>query len=209
VINKRHLHHVWRQLRHVHTSYFLVLTIVFATISVFALRNNNVTALKLRDHVLAVDQQNGDIETALRQLRGYIYGHMNTDLATSTSVYPPIQLKYRYDRLEQAEADRVAAANTNTVYNDAQTYCERTQPQSFYGAGRLGCIQSYIDTHPGGPVATANPIPDSLYKFDFASPTWSPDLAGWSLVLAALFGLLFIIRFVVERWMRWELKQKM
>lgn len=204
-MNKRKLHHVWTRFRKVTYWHFLVVALVFGVISILALRNNNLTSVKLRDEVLRVDQENGDTEAALRKLRSYIYGHMNTSLATPNGTYPPIQLKYRYDRLVQAERDRVAALNKNTIYNDAQTYCEQTQPASFFGAGRLSCIQSYIDSHP---VTTENekPIPDSLYKFDFASPTWSPDLAGWSLLLSGFFFLLGMIRFGLEIWLRNQFK---
>jgi preprotein translocase subunit SecF len=42
-------------------------------------------------------------------------------------------------------------------------------------------------------------IPSALYKFDFVSPTWSPDLAGWSLVLSVLLLVAFIVSFTVDR----------
>ena len=176
--------------------------------AIYALRQNNLGAVRLRDHVLQVDKENGDVETALRELRTYTYSHMNSSLANSTSAYPPIQLKYRYERLVAAEQARVDAANkNNTMYNDAQIYCEKTEPQSFLGAGRLGCIQRYIDSHPAGTVVPANQIPDSLYKFDFASPVWSPDLAGWSLVLTGVFALLFVTRLGLEFWFASQFKR--
>lgn len=207
-MNKRHLHHTWKILRKVHYWYFLLAAVACLATGVYALRQNNLGAVRLREQVLEVDKQNGDIEAALRELRSYIYSHMNTSLASSTSAYPPIQLKYRYERLVKAEQARVDAANKgNTVYNDAQVYCEKTQPQSFYGAGRLGCIQSYIDSHPAGAVVTANQIPDSLYKFDFVSPVWSPDLAGWSLVLGGICLLLFVVRFGLELWFASQFKR--
>ncbi len=206
-MNKRKLHHLYTKFRVVSYWYFLIGAVVCAVVAIFALRQNNLGAIKLRDEVLKVDQQNGDTEAALKKLRQYIYGHMNTDLASSTSVYPPIQLKYRYDRLVAAEQARVDQANKNTVYNDAQKFCEATQPQSFYGAGRLPCVQDYIDTHHVTAV-TPQAIPDGLYKYDFASPVWSPDLAGWSLVASSVFLLLFIIRFGLDRWLRYEFRQR-
>lgn len=204
-MNKRKLHHIWHKLHVLSYWYFLIGFVIWTGIAVGALRSNNLTALKLRDQVLAVDQANGDVEAALRELRQYVYSHMNTDLASSTSVYPPIQLKYRYERL--VEAAKASQPTQNTVYADAQAYCEKNFPESFYGAGRLPCIQNYIDTHPVGQDAPPPNIPDSLYKFDFASPRWSPDLAGWSLVLAGLFGVLFVVRFSLERWMRSSLRR--
>ncbi|HSX23808.1 MAG TPA: hypothetical protein VLE74_01785 [Candidatus Saccharimonadales bacterium] len=207
-MDKRNLHHIWTRLRKISYGYFLIAFIVCAITAVFALRHNNLTALYLRDQVLKTDQQNGNTEAALQKLRTYVYGHMNTNLTTNTSVYPPIQLKYRYERLVAAEQARVAQANAgNNVYNDAQKYCEATQPQSFFGAGRLPCIQNYLDSHPAPTVVKEQPIPDAMYKFDFISPAWSPDLAGWSLVFAGFFFLLFAIRFLLERWLRYQLNQ--
>jgi len=40
--------------------------------------------------------------------------------------------------------------------------------------------------------------PPSFYY----SPTWSPDLAGWSLVVAVIGGGLFVLLFAVQRWFK-------
>lgn len=201
-MNKRKLHHIWVLLKRVNYWYFLAAFLLSALVAIFALRQNNLTAVKLRDEVLKVDQQNGNTEAALKKLREYVYAHMNTGLSTDTSVYPPIQLKYSYDRLLQAEKDRVATQNGST-YNDAQIYCEKNFPQSFYGAGRLPCIQSYLDGHPN---IQPRQVPDSLYKFDFVSPVWSADLAGISLVGSGLFLALFAAIFLLKFWMRYQFK---
>jgi preprotein translocase subunit SecF len=39
-------------------------------------------------------------------------------------------------------------------------------------------------------------IPQGLYQFDFVSPTWSPELAGWSLVATIIFLIGFIVSFL-------------
>lgn len=200
-MHKSRGHQYWQRFRHVSSWYLLALTLLFALISVFALRQNNLTALELRDNVLKVDQQNGDVEAALRQLRSYVYAHMNTDLASSSSVYPPIQLKYRYERLVAAQQEAAKAGNAK-IYTDAQKHCEALLPTGV-SLNRVTCIQQYLDAHP---LAAQPPIQDSLYKFDFASPHWSPDLAGWSLVLTVVFGALFLFRLFLELWMRHQLK---
>lgn len=196
-MSKRSLHHFWTKLRPIRARYFLAGFLAFGAVFIYAYRNNNLTAIKLRDDVLMVDQQNGDIETALNKLRKFTYTHMNAELSGSnTNIYPPIQLKYRYDRLVQAEKDRVAKANA-PIQEAAQAYCA-TQPPS---TGPVTCNQAYVKAH-GAKVQT---IPDALYKFDFASPIWSPDLAGWSLLVSSLFLLLFVVRFSLERWLQQQL----
>ncbi len=202
-MDKRHLHHIWTQMRPIRPWYFLILSVISVVICINALRSNNLMMIKLRDEVTKADQQNGDTEGALRRLREYVYSHMNTDLASGAgAIRPPVQLKYRYERLVKAEKER-AAANNSKVYTEAQAVCERQFPAGLSGGGRVPCIEQYVTQHGS---SGERPIPDDLYKFDFVSPVWSPDLAGWSLLSSMLFGLLFILRWGLDRWLRAELR---
>lgn len=201
-MNKRRLHHRWTQIRRIRPWYFLAVSLVFGLIFLASMRHNNLVMIQLRDKVTQADQQNGDVETALRNLREYVYAHMNTDLASGpNAIHPPIQLKYRYDRLVQAEKDRAANANTQ-VYTDAQHYCEQLFPGSFSGGPRVPCIKDYVSSH----GTTEQTIPDALYKFDFVSPSWSPDLAGWSLVATILSFVLFLVFLLLDKWMKSSLR---
>ena len=176
---------------------FLILTIFFSVISAYSLRQNNLRAIELRDKLLVADQVNGDVEAALRTLRQHIYSHMNTNLSSGSNLQFPVQLKYRYERLVAAEKARVDAVNKQ-IYSQAQSYCEQK-----YGGGslkdqRVPCVQQYINDN----GVRAQEISDDLYKFNFVSPVWSPDLAGISMVLAVLFLCLFagevVIRHIVR-----------
>ncbi len=145
--------------------------------------------IKLRDQVYTADRQNKDIETSLRQLQAYVTTHMNTNLNAGTAtVYPPIQLKYTYERLVRAQSDQIVQGNTQ-LYSAAQAECERQNPTDFSGRNRVPCIEQYVLSHNPEKVT---PIPDALYKFAFVSPGWSPDLAGWSLALSTVSGVLFL-----------------
>jgi hypothetical protein len=153
---------------------------------------------KLRGQVYTADENNGDVQAALANLQSYVTAHMNTNLSGGpNAVYPPIQLKYTYDRLVQAESQDASDAN-ETLYTAAQSYCQQLDPVDFSGHNRVPCIEQYVETH-GAQLAT---VPAALYEFDFISPVWSPDLAGWSLVVTVLSGLLFIISFVADRWFK-------
>lgn len=201
-MNKRHLHHLWRKLQAVKPWYFLVLAVVFGLISVYALRQNNLTMVHLREKVYQADKDNKDVEGSLRTLREYVYGHMNTSLTSGDNgIYPPIQLKYSYDRA--LEATRPGADDPNTkIYTDAQAECEKQFPKGLSGSGRIPCIQDYIASH--GIKEAALPTA-SLYEFDFVSPRWSPDIAGLSMVAAVIFLMLFIFRWLSEKWLQAEL----
>lgn len=186
-------------------SVFLALFIASSALAIYALRHNNQTMVKLRADVYAADQASGDINTALNKLREYVYGHMNTNLASGgNAIKPPIQLKYTYERLLEAEQSKIAAANSK-IYTDAQNYCQARIPAGASGSGRVPCVQDYVTNH----AVKTTPIPTGLYQFDFISPTWSPDLAGWSLAAAALMLLTFIYSFLTQLLTKKKLKESL
>ncbi len=198
-MNKRLLHHFWIKFRLIKPWYFLLLTLVCGTVCVSALRANNEHMIKLRDAVYTADRNDTNVQGALQALQAYVTAHMNTELSAGpNAVYPPIQLKYTYDRLVQAQSTSLSQTNSQ-LYTDAQHYCEKLDPTDFSGHNRVPCIEQYVEAHGSGRLP---PIPDDLYKFDFISPAWSPDLAGWSLVTTVLSGLLFISTFIVDRWFK-------
>jgi hypothetical protein len=193
---KKRLYHYHKRLQPLNAWYFLAAALVFLVIAVYGLRQNNFTMIRLRQAVITADQQNGDTAKALNELRAYVYGHMNTNLSSGDfAIKPPIQLKARYDRLVAAEDQRVKAVN-DAVASQAEATCAGQFPQEGVNRDRLTCIQQYIAAHAVKPQE----IPADLYKFDFLSPRWSPDLAGISLVLAGLFFCIFALRYSVERW---------
>lgn len=198
-MNKRRLHHIWKKLRLLKPVYFLIIAAISTFTCVLALRANNQHMIQLRDAVYAADEKNTDVQAPLKSLQAYVTSHMNTDLSAGpTPVYPPVQLKYTYDRLVRAQGDAVAAANAQ-LYTDAQHYCEQQNSTDVSGRNRVPCIEAYVQSH--------NPehlqqIPDALYKFSFISPKWSPDAAGWSMLIAIASALLFVISFIANRWFR-------
>jgi hypothetical protein len=197
-MNKRYLHHVWTSLRIIKPRYFLAIALVSTVVCVFALRANNQHMLKLRAAVYTADQSNGDVSGALHNLQAYVTAHMNTNLSNGpNAVYPPIQLKYTYARLVQAQE---TGQSGDVLYTQAQQYCEQQDPTDFSGHNRVPCIEQYVESHGG--TQTPTNIPASLYEFSFISPRWSPDLAGWSLLVAVLSWILFIITFAVARWFK-------
>ncbi|MGH7158021.1 MAG: hypothetical protein ACREGD_03020 [Candidatus Saccharimonadales bacterium] len=188
-------HYLWRRVRPVKTLYLLAAFLVCAGLAVAALRQNYQTMVSLRQAVYAADESGQGVEQSLQKLRAHVNGHMNTDLTGGAEgIYPPIHLKATYERLVKAEQDRVNAANSK-VYTDAQAHCEGLHPGSFSGGPRVPCIEQYVKDHGATPMT----IPDALYKFDFASPKWSPDLAGWLLVASGLLLAATAARFLLGR----------
>lgn len=181
---------------------FLGLFILSSIICVLAMRSNNQTMLELRNAVYEADRNGGDVERSLNSLRKYVYSHMNTSLSSGdNAIKPPIQLKYTYERLQQAEKQRVDGIN-GRIYTDAQAYCERLNPNSFSGGSRVPCIEEYVSRNGAKP----NAIPTGLYQYDFVSPSWSPDLAGWSLVASIVFFLAFAASYAVEKLVKTKIR---
>jgi len=192
-MNKKHLHHVWRIYRRASPWYFLAAFLVFGVICLVSLRHNNEEMVRLRDAVYAADKNNGNVEEALKSLREYVYSHMNTSLASGpNAVHPPVQLKYTYERLEQAQESALGQGDS-ALYKSAQSYCEA---QSSVGSEVIACIQQYAADHGVQLVQ----IPASLYEFDFVSARWSPDMAGFTLVLTILSGIGFVITAPYHWW---------
>jgi hypothetical protein len=203
-MNKRKLHHLWRWYRHISPWYFLALAIISTFVCVAALRANNEHMIKLRDAVYQADKDNTDVQGHLKSLQAYVTTHMNTNLSAGpNSVYPPVQLKFTYDRLVQAQGDASTKSNSQ-IYTEAQHYCESQNSTDFSGRNRVPCIQQYVQSHTV--TSTTPSIPDALYKFSFVSPSWSPDLAGWSIVIAVISWLLFIVSYIGKIYLRQRLR---
>lgn len=196
-MDKRYLHHLWTRIRPIKVWYLLAALLVVLGVHLAALRANNMGMAKAREAVYQADKDDGNVEKALQDLRAYVGNHMNTDLDNGNGVYPPIQLKYTYERLVQAEQDRVDAVNSQ-VYTEAQAHCEALYPGSFSGGPRVPCIEQYVKAN----GTSARSIQDAQYKFDFASPAWSPDLAGWTRVLSIGLFALAVVRLILGWWLK-------
>lgn len=200
-MDKRKLHHQYGLIKKVRPQYFLYIALFFLAMGVIGMRQNNLHMIDLREQVYLADEKGTDVEKPLRELREYVYRHMNTDLASgNVSIKPPIQLTHRYERLvveEQKKADKV----NKEVKAKAESVCEQRFPAAGLNPDRINCVAAYTRENAVKP----NQIPSELYKFDFVSPTWSPDFAGLSLLAALIFFTFFIIRLAVGWWYKYEL----
>lgn len=201
-MDTRDLYHIRMKLRPIKPWYFLCIALITGTVCIVALRNDNLEMAQLRNAVYTADKNNGDVQKALQNLQVFVTSHMNTDVSGGPNApYPPIQLQYTYDRAVQAAGTAASAANSQ-IYTDAQHYCEQQDPVDFSGRNRVPCIQEYVQSHG---VALPN-IPDSLYKFDFLSPVWSPDVAGWTLAATILSLLACVGLLIIKGWLRLRTK---
>ncbi|HEY1646258.1 MAG TPA: hypothetical protein VGF75_07940 [Candidatus Saccharimonadales bacterium] len=190
-----------KAIRSIKPWYLLVLTIVSALICVYALRANNEHMNDLRNQVYSADNNGGNVEAALENLAKYVTSNMNTNLSSGPNgIYPPIQLTHSYDQVSSNDSQSLSQQNS-TLYTQAEDYCQAEIPNGFSGRYRVPCIEQYVTTHG---LQSAN-VPSALYEFDFISPTWSPDLAGWTMLLSILLAALTLVSFIVH----WIIKRSL
>ncbi len=194
VVDKKQVRRGIEGLRHIKTWQLVVLLILAGFIAATFLRLNNIGMIERRDAVMAADE--ADNEQALIQrlydLQQYVSAHMNTDLGRG------VYLAESYTRDVQAwQAVQYGDSNPNgNIYKKAQEVCA---PRfSGYSAAYLQCTTDELAKYP-----SANELADGsgkprqeTYIHDFASPVWSPDFAGWTLVLCGVILAFIIVRII-------------
>lgn len=176
----------------------LGLLVLTAGLAIFGLRRNNQVMGQLREAVFAADREDGDIEGALQRLRDHVIHHMNSDLvqnreAEQTQTEKPIQLAYKYYRdtlaAHQTVVDQLGAGMP-AILEQSRAVCETEQVPI---SERLVCLQAETGRRGGSGYPPIEPLVKDFYVFDFVSPSWSPDLAGWSIVIFRLTLLAIIL----------------
>jgi len=160
--------------------YLFGLGMVAAIISILGLRANAVRSVELKNTVIQKDQAGADVSTELESLRGFVFSHMNSSVR--------FELPGAHRRALSAAQAQAQGGATGEVYAAAQAACGPEVGTN--SVAQVACVQRYLDSHLG---STSTPAPDlpqpAEFSYAFAAPSWSPDLAGLAmLVAAALIG---------------------
>lgn len=161
-----------------------------STWALFELRANNLRMTELREAVISADKSGTNVYEALSELREYVSLHMNATPPDSAGTKYSISLAETYARDKKAEENRVSNARV-ALANEATSYCESTV-RNVQLSVRAECVSQYIAQRP---IAEKQIIAD-LYRYDFASPRWTPDLAGWLIVVSFFLGLTLLVQVV-------------
>jgi hypothetical protein len=182
--NLRRLHRIalWKLL-----TVFLLSVLLSATF----LRLNNVGMIGLREAVYSADKSGDEvvIRDRIADLHAYVSTHMNTDLGNG------VFLVSTYNSDYQALLDE-AAKDTNkngNIYKKAQEVCA---PQfSSWSQQYVQCVAAELAKYPSSSELISSVfLPTAGYTYNFASPYWSPDFAGWSLVVSVVIFIMIITR---------------
>lgn len=185
-MNKRKLHHYWTKIRGVKTWQLVILALISGWSSIYGLRQNSINLEPKVQAVIAADEKGEGIEEAVNQLGYYVTHHMNAELPR------PLQLEKSYNRaVEKAYDNALESLHSGSLLNEAKEVCSKLGVIVSPGPQ---CIQDYLDKNwnpDRGSLVVDYPDP-ALFTYQFASPAWSPDLAGWS-ILATVFLTVIII----------------
>ncbi len=187
--DKRQVRRSIRQLQHVKTWQLVILLILCGFVAATFLRLNNIGMVQRRDAVLQADKD-GDadvIKGRLYDLQRYVSSHMNADMG---SIY--LENQYKIDSQRIIDAASGDSNPNGNIYKKAQDVCA---PRfSHYSQAYLQCTVDYLAQYaPAGDPASSVTLPRAdAYRHSYASPLWTPDFAGFS-VLVCLFIILMII----------------
>ncbi len=192
--DKRRVERNIKQLQRIKTWQLVILFILSCFVSATFLRLNNIGMVERRTAVVSADDAGDKTATINRlyDLQRYVSAHMNTDLGKG------VYLASSYKRDYQAAIDTAANdGNPNgNIYKKAQEVCA---PQfTRYSYAYLQCTTGELAKYPAAsnPESSVKAPPLSNYLHDFVSPLWSPDFAGWSVLISIILALMIIVRLV-------------
>lgn len=189
--DKGRLNRNLKGLQKVKTWQLIVLLVIVGFVAATFLRMNNIGMVERRSAVMVADEK-GDIEVLrhrLNDLQNYVSSHMNTGLGRG------VYLEATYSRdVEAWQAEQYGDQNPNgNVFVKAQEVCA---PRfSSWSPAYVQCVATELDKFPSAEeLATDSSRPkQEMYIYSYASPLWSADFAGWSvLVFVVILGLIVV-----------------
>lgn len=185
--DKRSVRKSIKNLQKVKTWQLVIILLLMVFVSATFLRLNKIGMLQRKEAVVAADKQGDPTNTRNRvlDLQRFVSEHMNTD---KNDVY----LTHQYERDKAAMVQQAATTQSQDVIN--KKVDEICKPRySGYSQGYVQCFaEEYAKYAPGkDPISSVKGPDTEKYRFSFASPLWTPDFAGFSVL--ACFVIIFII----------------
>jgi hypothetical protein len=181
-------------LQRVKTWQLVVLLILASFLTATFLRLNNIGMVQRREAVLSADEtaDKQAIVSRLYDLQRFVSAHMNTDMGKG------LYLEASYRRDVQKAYDKVSVdSNPNgNIYKKAQDVCAPRFTR--WSQAYVQCTSSELAKYPAATNLVTDvqlPRADS-YLHVFASPLWSPDFAGWSVLVCIALLLMIVVRII-------------
>jgi len=200
-LNKGRLNHYLKRFLKIEIWQIILAVVVFGLCSIYLLRQNNLGMVARRTAVVKADQDNGNIAGALTNLQSYMMHHMNTRMSQ------PLQLQYSYKRAVERITEQAASGGTVSdpgIYQQAQAACVNDDYIVY-----AQCVIDKTQAVASGtnPDVDVHYPPVALFSYQFYSPFWSPDLAGFATLITFLLVVLLVVRIAGEQLGRWVLRR--
>jgi hypothetical protein len=191
--DKRRVHKNIKRLQRVKTWQLIVVLIIMAFVAATFLRLNNIGMVQRRDAVLAADKAGDEtaIQSRLYDLQRYVFSHVNASTG-------PFYLEYQYRRDVQKAVD--AASNDDNPNGNINVKAEAVcRPQfEVWSQAYVQCFTEELSKYPpsSNPSDTVTLPKVDLYRHEYDAPLWSPDFAGWSILVCAVIVLVILVRLI-------------
>lgn len=190
----------FRAIGRLRTWQLLVLLLMMTIVSATFLRLNSLGMLERRSAVIEADVK-GDkavLRTSIVELQSYISKHMNTSLVGG--LY--LSKSYERDRDAALAAAEVSTNPQSAVYQQASVEC-RERFRGGVASFRNDYVQCVVEklaslSPQTDPTKTLKLPKADAYKVNFASPLWTPDIAGFSVLVCALLVLAILVRLITK-----------
>lgn len=215
-IKKKDIKLTLRKLAKVKTWQLLIIFVLLLFIEATLLRFNHIEMTDLKANVTAADETEDDaaINEALNKLQNFARTHTIVNVVEKngesrvTFGTGPVYLEKQYNRkaseaLAAAEAKAGTDENPNgNVFAKAMDVCKPlaiANGWAWNSPGYIECMTGEINKYP-----TSEKIEDtfvatlpstSLFRYDFASPIWTPSLLGFVSIICLVLATILVIRF--------------
>ncbi len=196
-LNKQHL----RRLKKVKIWQLFALLLLMGFVAATFLRLNNIGMTQRFDAVKAADEtgNNQSIQDRLYDLQRFMSDHMNTDMVNG--IY--LEESYQRDYKKAYDAASLDSNPNGNIYKKVQDVCA---PQfSGWSTVYVQCVTDELAKYPSASsLAASVDLPKAdLYHYSFASPVWSADFAGWSVLICVVLIIMIAIRLISVVVLKW------
>ena len=196
VTDKRNIRKNIKRIETVKTWQLIIILILSLFLSATFLRLNNTGMIERRNAIEGADKSGDTIDVASRiyDIQRYAAVHMNAD----TGVFY-LQEQYNRDvKLAVNQGSGEANTGANSPQARADAVCNPNLQYRGYSVAYQNCIIEQLDKAGQivDPASIRLPNP-ALYRYSFTSPAWSPDFAGFSVLVSLLIAGLVLVRLVI------------
>lgn len=191
MVDKKQVRRNLGQLQRIKTWQLIVVLILASFIAATFLRLNNIGMVQRREAVYVADKKGDEkvTQNRLYDLQRYVSAHMNTNMDKG------VFLVATYNRDKQALIAKAASGTNGNIYKKAQEVCS---PRFIsWSPAYVQCTVNELAKYPAGDSLNSSVnLPPGPYLHNFASPLWSPDFAGLSVIVCVVILIMIIARFI-------------